>query len=290
MKLTFTCERVEANYLLEAAGSSPSMKTVPGRRQGTSLRPLCPRRGRVLSKATICVVPGEPCLMGTPWAVATSRDTSSPSRSTEPWPDGSGNLSQRTMVWFWNLELAWDLYTPRVASSPSKPSRHRPGPSDCPRGAGKADGRWAGPHRSGGWGPQDEGSTRWTGLGPRRGWLGSPHGGGDQGSGRRRGPAETSLRALSKHPYRLHFLFGSHKTMVFFSLLWAFNTHLQLCNHLAEGTPNENSSDIDFKLELLFWEKISKRQIRSNNAPSPQLNNKHCIFLNITEQSWYRSS
>lgn len=74
--------------------------------------------------------------------------------------------------------------------------------------------------------------------------------------------------------------------MVFFSLLWAFTTQFQLFDHLAKGTPNKNSFDIDSKLDLLL-KKVPERQIHSNNVPSPLFSKNWCAFLNVTEQNWY---
>lgn len=73
---------------------------------------------------------------------------------------------------------------------------------------------------------------------------------------------------------------------IFFSLVWAVTTQFQLFDHLAKGTPNKNSIDIDSKGDLLL-KKIAEKQIHSNNVPTPLFHKKCFIFLNITEQTWY---
>lgn len=157
-------------------------------------------------------------------------------------------------------------------------SRHRNRPSDCPWGTEKADGRWVGPHHSEGQWSQDEGSTWQIWFSPLRRLQESQEG--------QRGYAEMLQRVLSKYSqsYCVHILFFCSFKTIFFSLLCALATLFQLFDQLAKRTLNKNFFDIDCKLNLLL-KNSPKRQICSSNAFNPQLNQKYCVFLNLTEQN-----
>lgn len=157
-------------------------------------------------------------------------------------------------------------------------SRHGKRSPDCPRGTEKADGGWVGPHHSEEQWPRNKRSTWQIWFSLLRKLPENP--------GTTKGLGWTVTEgAFQTHPYCVHFFWIMYDNGIFFSLLWGFTTQFQLFDHLAKGTPNKNSFDIDSKLDLLL-KKIPGRQIHSNNVPTP-LFHKKCIFLNITGQTWY---
>lgn len=81
-----------------------------------------------------------------------------------------------------------------------------------------------------------------------------------------RGWTELLPRVLSKHiptVFTFFFFLIMYDNSIFFSLLWAVTTQFQLFDHLAKGTPNKNSIDIDSPLILIY---CSKRLQRSKSV------------------------
>lgn len=123
-------------------------------------------------------------------------------------------------------------------------SRHGNRPPDCPWGIEKADGRWVGPCHSEKQWPRDKGSTWHIRFSLLRKLPENP--------GRTKGLDWTVTEgAFQTHPYCVHFLI-MYDNGIFFSLMWVFTTQFQLFDHLAKGTPNKNSFDINSKLDLLL--------------------------------------
>ena len=108
------------------------------------------------------------------------------------------------------------------------------------------------------------------------------HGGSDQKPGRRGGQDETSLKVLCQtHPCRIHILWGNPGRQCYFSVSYEPSTQLRLFDCSAYNRVPQTGTPLMLSLSWVYCsEKISKRHIHSNNAPSPQFSNNCYVFLN----------